>query len=139
MKRTLPILWCLCACACYAANAVDTMQLFIQHPSYFAYNEEESMWIYEGNTTQKGKRYQFTLEWYTTAEDMTGTFTGDQITDYTYNGGLIVSNMPKLATEIVAEISGSRDTAVHILTTLKAISGVYATDVVDKAKPERHY
>ena len=128
MKRTLPILWCLCACACYAANTVDTVELFIQHPSYFAYNEEESKWSYEGNTTQKGKRYQFTLEWYAPAEDMTGTFTGDRIADYTYNGGLIVSNMPKLATEIVAEISGSRDTAVHILTTLKAISGVYATD-----------
>ncbi|MGN0236274.1 MAG: hypothetical protein ACI4BD_08235 [Paludibacteraceae bacterium] len=128
MKKTLSLLLCWCAMACFAANTVDTVQVSIQHPSYFAYSEENAMWTYTGETTQSGKRYVFTLEWYAPAEDMTGTFTGEQIAEYTYNGGLIISNMPKLATEIVAEVTGSRDTAVHILTTLKAISGIYATD-----------
>ena len=59
--------------------------------------------MYTGEANQNGKRYVFSLEWYAPAENMTGTFTGDQIADYTYNGGLIVNNMPKLATEIVAD------------------------------------
>ena len=84
--------------------------------------------MYTGEANQNGKRYVFSLEWYAPAENMTGTFTGDQIADYTYNGGLIVNNMPKLATEIVADVQGSRDSAIYIHTKLKAISGIYATD-----------
>lgn len=128
MKKMFSLLLCMCAIASYAANTVDTIRVSINHPSYFAYSEENGMWTYTGEASQSGKRYVFSLEWVAPAEDMTGTFTGDQIAEYSYNGGLVINNMPKLATEIVAEVTGSRDTAVHILTTLKAISGITATD-----------
>ena len=128
MKRVLSLFLCIFAMACYAADSVDTIRVSINHPSYFAFDEEEQLWMYTGEANQSGKRYVFTLEWYAPAEDMTGTFTDDQIADYTYNGGLIINNMPKLAKEIVAEVQGSRDTAIYIHTMLKAISGIYATD-----------
>lgn len=120
MKRFFALFVCFCALSCYAADSLDTIRISVEQPDYLAYDNEQGMWLYEGSAKVNNVNYKVYLNWYTFSEDMTGTFTGSDIDDYTYNqGGIVANNMPRLLTEVTAVVTGDRNTAIHIDATLK--------------------
>ena len=130
MKRFFALFVCFCALSCYAADTLDTIRISVEQPDYLAYDNEQGMWCYEGSARVNNVNYKVYLNWYTFSEDMTGTFSGSDIDDYTYNqGGIVANNMPRLLTEVTAVVTGDRNTAIHIDATLKGW-GPTSTDPV---------
>ena len=120
MKRICALFLCFCGLSCYAADALDTIRISVEQPDYLAYDNEQGMWLYEGSAKVNNVNYKVFLNWYTYSEDMTGTFTGSDIADYTYNeGGIVANNSPRLLTDVTAVVTGDRNTAIHIDATLK--------------------
>ena len=120
MKRICALFLCFCGLSCYAADALDTIRISVEQPDYLAYDNEQGMWLYEGSAKVNNVNYKVFLNWYTYSEDMTGTFTGSDIDDYTYNqGGIVANNSPRLLTDVTAVVTGDRNTAIHIDATLK--------------------
>ena len=120
MKKFFALFLMLCALNAYAADTLDTIRISVEQPDYLAYDNEQGMWLYEGSAKVNNVYYKVFLNWYTYSEDMTGTFTGSDIDDYTYNqGGIVANNSPRLLTDVTAVVTGDRNTAIHIDATLK--------------------
>lgn len=120
MKKFFALFLMLCALNAYAADTLDTIRISVEQPDYLAYDNEQGMWLYEGSAKVNNVNYKVFLNWYTYSEDMTGTFSGSDIDDYTYNqGGIVANNFPRLLTDVTAVVTGDRNTAIHIDATLK--------------------